>query len=133
MKELTIEWKHLVASGSTCDRCAMTGETLRDVIKDLMPILEVNGIKATLVETALTGEDISESNLLLLNNIPLENIIPGAKVSENCCPSCSDLLGESTCCRAIEYNHQTYEDIPEFLLREGILRAAEKLIVKDKP
>lgn len=31
MKNLTIEWRHYDKAGATCDRCATTGTTVKNV------------------------------------------------------------------------------------------------------
>ena len=130
MKDLLIEWRRLVEGGDTCERCATTGKTLEKLILEFTPLLNVNGVKPIFKEVALSGAEIEQSNAVFLNGVPMEELVAGVKVSENSCSSCSDLLGEQTCCRAIEYEEQTFDEIPEFLLRAAILKAAERLIDK---
>jgi len=120
MKRLEIEWRHLDKEGKTCDRCADTGETVRRVFEDLSRELRPAGWEVAFKETLLTENEIPESNLILLNGVPIEEILPGTRKSENCCASCGELLGAPTMCRTIEHGGLTYEAIPASLIREAV-------------
>ncbi|MFH1059516.1 MAG: DUF2703 domain-containing protein [Pseudomonadota bacterium] len=126
MRRLEIEWKHLDKDGRTCERCADTGDTVRRVVEELSSDLEPRGWAVTFKETLLTETEIPQSNMILLNGIPLEDILPQASKSENCCSSCEELLGLPTLCRTIEYQGKTYEAIPPELIREAALQAIDK-------
>jgi hypothetical protein len=119
MNRLEIEWRHLDKDGKTCDRCSDTGKTVRRVCEELSRELQPKGWKVAFRETLLTDKDIPESNMILLNGIPLEEILPETRKSENCCDSCGELLGMPTLCRTIEHKGQTYEAIPASLIREA--------------
>jgi hypothetical protein len=58
--------------------------------------------------------------------MPLEEIIPDARKSENCRASCGELLGAPTMCRTIEHDGQTYETIPASLIREAAYQLVHK-------
>ncbi len=122
MKRLEIEWKHLDKDGQTCERCGDTGHTVRRVVKELESELRPKGWEVTFQETLLTDKEIPESNEILLNGVLLEEILPQASKSENCCSSCEELLGLPTLCRTIEYQGQTYEAIPPELIREAVFK-----------
>ncbi|MDF1592059.1 MAG: DUF2703 domain-containing protein [Desulfobacterales bacterium] len=125
MKELEIEWKHLDVDGRTCDRCAGTGEEIRGFIHRLHEECAARDVHITLKEVKLTDKEIPESNRIFINGIPLEEIIPETAVSQNDCPSCSDLLGSSTCCRTIIHSGIEYETIPKKLIREAVCKIAQ--------
>lgn len=126
MKRLKIEWKHLDKGGQTCERCGDTGETVRRVVQELNGELQAKGWQVALKETLLTETEIPESNEIMLNGVLLEEILPQASKSENCCSSCEDLLGLPTLCRTIEYKGQTYEAIPPELIREAVYKVINK-------
>jgi len=126
MNRLEIEWRHLDKDGKTCDRCSDTGTMLRNAYETLVKELQPKGWKVSLKETLLTENEIPESNNILLNGIPIEEWIPDARKSENCCASCGDLLGAPTLCRTIERAGETYETIPAAL----IVEAAHQMIKK---
>ncbi|MDX9786050.1 MAG: DUF2703 domain-containing protein [Desulfobacterales bacterium] len=119
MKQLTIEWRHLDKDGKTCDRCSDTGETVRNAHETLVKELHPKGWEVTLKEILLTENEIPESNTIFFNGIPIEQLLPNARKSENCCTSCGELLGSPTMCRTIERYGQTYEAIPAALILEA--------------
>lgn len=116
---LVIEWRHLNKAGQTCDRCADTGQSVRSAVESLVDALEPGGWKVALKETLLTEEEICESNAILLNGVPLEQLLPNTRKSENCCASCGELLGSPTMCRTLERDGQTFEAIPATLIVEA--------------
>ncbi len=122
MNHLEIEWRHLDIDGKTCDRCSDTGEAVRRVCKSLSEKLNASGWDVSFKETLLTQNEIADSNGILLNGIPLEEFLPQADTSENCCASCGELLGSPTMCRTIEYQDKIYEALPESLILEAVYR-----------
>jgi hypothetical protein len=119
MKELSIEWRHYDKEGATCDRCAATGRSLSEVVAQLSEELAALGIAVTSTETLLPEEQMAQSNLILLNGIPLEAVLERAVSQESPCPSCSCLTGSPTSCRTVEYGGVSYEEIPADLLRQA--------------
>jgi len=122
MEELTIEWRHYEKEGATCDRCAATGTSLRDVVSELSKELAARGVTVTFAETILPEELMAQSNMVLFNGVPLEAILDNAAAEENPCPSCSCLTGFDTSCRTIEYEGKTHEEIPGELIRKAVFR-----------
>ncbi len=120
MKELTIEWRHYDKEGATCLRCSATGKTLQEVVAELQREVAPQGVQISFTETKLTEGEISQSNVILLNGTPLEELLTGAKASENLCTSCACLVGRETSCRTVEYQGKIYEEIPEKLIREAV-------------
>lgn len=124
MNHLTIEWRHLDNKGETCLRCSKTGKTLQQVIAELKKEVGAKNITITFRETKLSKNQIEQSNMILINDTPLEQLLSGANVSQNYCPSCSCLTGSDAYCRTIEYKGKQYEEIPETIIRKAVLRAA---------
>ena len=122
MKELTIEWRHYEKEGATCDRCAATGSSVKEVVSELTRELEGRGVTVTFTETALPEELMAQSNMILFNGTPLEAVLENAAADENPCPSCSCLTGSETRCRTVEYEGKTYEEIPGELIRKAAYR-----------
>lgn len=120
MKDLTIEWRHYEKEGATCLRCSATGKTLEQVITELRNELALKGIQLTFIEKRLSAEEIPQSNMILFNGIPLEELLSGAEASENPCASCACLTNTETFCRTIVYKEKTYEEIPEELIRKAV-------------
>lgn len=124
MKTLNIEWRHFETGGQTCDRCGDTGASLRRVIEELA---RTEGVTIEFHETHLLASSIAQSNMVLFNGVPLEELLDGAEISSNECCSCSCLIGEDTECRTLLYQGKTHEDIPEELIREAALKAVAGL------
>lgn len=122
MKKLTIEWKHLDVEGETCDRCYDTGENLTNEVKRLNRSLQSKGIEVELIETRLDDTQVLQSNVILFNGVPLENIL-NIDISQNYCDSCSDLIGKDAYCRTVVYEGNEYEDIPAKAIRAAAFKA----------
>lgn len=129
MKTLTIEWRHYAKAGETCLRCSATGKSVAEVVADLRRELEPQGVQVVYLETELPQEKLEQSNMILFNGSPLEQLLKGAEVSESACHSCSCLTGTDAYCRTVEYEGVSYEEIPEDLIRQ----AAYAALRSDKP
>ena len=123
MNELAIEWRHYDKDGATCDRCAATGTSVREVASALSTELADKGIKVTFTETSLSEDLMAQSNLILFNDVPIEEFLPGAVAAENACDSCSCLTGTETSCRTIIVSGTTHEEIPGHLIRLAAYKA----------
>jgi hypothetical protein len=123
MKMLHIEWRHLGEREATCSRCAATGSAVDQVIDALRQELAPQGVTVSFTDTPLTAKQVPDSNSLLFNGTPLEQLLPAARASTNYCGSCSALTQQETHCRTVEHDGQVYEEIPEALIRQAALAA----------
>lgn len=121
MKKLIIEWQHLDVEGDTCNRCYDTGENLVNEVKRLNRSLQPQGIEVELTETKLDDTQISQSNIILFNGVPIEDIL-SIEVSNNYCDSCTTLLGSEAYCRVVTYEGDEYEEIPAKAIRKAALK-----------
>lgn len=121
MKMLKIEWRHLDVGGETCNRCYDTGENLAQEVKRLKRALQPQGIEVELTETKLDDSQIPQSNTILFNGVPIEDIL-NIEVSENYCDSCTSLLEKETYCRTVTYEGNEYEEIPAKAIRQAALK-----------
>jgi hypothetical protein len=117
-KRLEIEWKHFAVGDATCERCGNTGEALKATVEELRRELVPAGVKINLTETLLDKTRITESNEIRMNGMLIEDLLAAGVVSTDC-PSCGTLVGESTCCRAIEIDNERFEDIPAEMIRQA--------------
>ena len=124
MKELKIEWKHYDKEGETCTRCNSTGNNIQKAIKVISRDSRFDKAKITFKETKLRAEEMPESNSVFINGEAIEDILR-ATASENYCHSCSCLAGAGTNCRTIELNGKSFEDIPENLILQAIIKSLE--------
>ena len=122
---LVVEWRHIGRDiENTCERCGETGKVVMDVVEQIRPILEEEGITVRFVETVLENEAIAESNSILFNGVLLEDLIKGIEVTSTPCTSCACITGQDGAeCRAVEYNGERYESIPPDLIARAALRA----------
>lgn len=132
MKTLKIEWRHLEVEGETCNRCYDTGENLTQEVKRLSRTLQPQGIEVELSETKLDDTQIPQSNTILFNGVPIEDIL-NIKVSENYCDSCTSLLGTETFCRTVMYEGNEYEEIPAKAIRQAAYKVLGLEEVKTAP
>ncbi|MBN1194186.1 MAG: DUF2703 domain-containing protein [Methanomicrobiaceae archaeon] len=124
-QELIVEWRHIGNDvENTCGRCGETGRAVLDVIKNIRPVLEEEGITVRMVETVLENEAIADSNSILFNGVRLEDLIEGMEVTSTPCCSCACFTGKDDVeCRAVEYNDERYESIPPELIARAALKA----------
>ncbi|NJD39526.1 MAG: DUF2703 domain-containing protein [Geobacter sp.] len=118
---IVIEWRHYDKAGATCDRCGNTGVNLKQMIAEYAG----HGVVIELQETLLTEEQISKSNLVLINGVPLEELL-SATTGESDCPSCSCLTGSATSCRTVQCDGETFEELTPELIRKGIEQALQQ-------
>jgi hypothetical protein len=123
MKPLNIEWRRLVADSATCLRCGETGRTLDSVVADLKQKLVQHGVEVSYSEVALGPDRLKESNMVLFNGVPIEEVLPDLKVTYTACQSCCGMVGEAVECRAVEYRGRTYDEVPEAAIREAAFKA----------
>jgi hypothetical protein len=124
MQTVTVEWRHLDKDGATCDRCAETGDGIKELVQQMDAECRSSGVRIEFTETRLSAAEIGQSNLILINGIALEEILPQTAVSASPCCSCGELIGEETSCRTIVRFGQVHEAIPQHLVREAICAVA---------
>ncbi len=124
MQTISIEWLHLDVQGATCRRCNDTGQELRQAVARLQSEYAGKEISIIYKERLLPPEQIADSNTILINGIPIDEILPQTTVSSNCCPSCGDLTGQTEQCRTILHLGQEHETIPEELIRQAVYKVA---------
>jgi hypothetical protein len=113
-----VEAAFYMQDGETCDRCGDTREATRAAVAEATGLLSPMGVVVELAERELGRSEIARSNEVLVNGRPVEEWLGGA-ATENDCPSCAELIGEPTCCRAVEIDGV----VSEALGRETIVGA----------
>ena len=80
--EIVIEWKHIGKDiTTTCERCRETALAVFRAVEEIRPAFEAEGITVKIIETVLPDEEIAESNRILFNGTPLEELIRGMTVT----------------------------------------------------
>ena len=124
MKTIVIEWRHLAVGGATCQRCGDTGIEVGRAVEELRAECASKGVEILFRETLLAPEQIAESNMILINGVSVEQILPQAEASASCCPSCGDLTGRDEECRTLVHLGQIFETIPRDLIRQAVCTVA---------
>ena len=119
MKSLKIKWKHLEKENATCSRCFNTGQNIQKVIKRLIKECSPVRVRVKFREIKLPVEKLGESNIILFNGIPIEQMIPKITLSGTACGSCSALAGKLSSCRTLQYQKETYDTVPENFIYEA--------------
>ncbi len=125
MKTVEVEWMHLDKEGNTCNRCDNTGKEVREIVSRLNIECAPQSVKVKLHETKLTELEIENSNLILINGTPLEDLIPNARASDSSCSSCGEITGKEESCRTIVQFDSVYETIPQRLIRDAVCQVAK--------
>jgi hypothetical protein len=133
--EIVIEWKHIGKDvEKTCERCGETGLAVVRAVEEIRPVLEERGIAVRIIEAVLPDEAIAESNSILVNGIPLEDLVAGTTVTATPCTSCACITRQDDVeCRAVEYGGALYEAIPAELIRRVILNLAAETGRPEEP
>jgi len=120
MQTIVIEWQHLDVAGATCQRCGDTGLELGRAVERLQAECAPKEVEIIFRETLLAADQIAQSNVILINDVPLESILPHTLAGTSCCTSCGDLTGRPEQCRTLVHLGQEYESIPQELIRRAI-------------
>jgi len=126
-RELIIEWKHIGNDVTgTCERCSLTGGAILSVLEELGPYFSQKNVSARFGETVLPPSEIDQSNMVLINGVPLEGYLGDARVVQTPCCSCACITGQDDAvCRAIDLGDERYEAIPPDLLKRVIVAIVE--------
>lgn len=124
---LSIKWQRLVEDNETCDRCSSTEDELEDAVEKLEESLSALGVGVDLEKEELTKgefkENPLESNLILINDKPLEDWLDGDVGESECCDVCGD-----EDCRTVTINGKEYEAVPSNLIVKAGLTAASNTL-----
>ena len=125
-KILPIVWQRLVtADGETCERCGNTYMEMLRAVEKLREQLAPLGIEPVLRTQSLTEHEFKaqpqESNRIWIGNKPLEEWLDASVGQSPCCAACGD---EN--CRTLEVDNTVYESIPEALIIQAGLKAAQQ-------
>ncbi|MEW6648270.1 MAG: sigma-70 family RNA polymerase sigma factor [Pseudomonadota bacterium] len=125
MKKVTVEWRHLEVGGATCERCGDTGEEVRNAVAALNQECLPRNVWFELRDTPLSATELAQSNSLLIDGRPIEQLLPDTRVGRSDCLSCGTLVGTDAVCRTLEQDDTRYETIPARLIRDAACRAVD--------
>ncbi len=137
-KKLKIDFLYLDLS--TCTRCQATDKVLDEVLDELREeIRDIKEITINKIKIKNDKEaqkyDFKRSPTIKINNVDIEEILTGElKIKDNYCESCagacgeacSEVSGNGTQCRVIEYKRKTYEAVPKEMIKDAIKKVINK-------
>ncbi|WP_067047289.1 DUF2703 domain-containing protein [Methanofollis ethanolicus] len=109
-------------TGATCPyRTADTGLTLSELLQELVPVLEENGVTVEVHVEETEGEGD-----VLFNSVPLDDLLAEAVGAERYCagPSRMEELGNPAL--AFDPNAPVGRVLPEIVFRKAVLLALEE-------
>lgn len=129
---LTVEWQHVRgAKGGACQRCTGTGHALRELEEELAGYVSPER-EVSITETILPADALEISNRVLVNGVPVEELIEDARVETTACEGCGEIRaccepGDGPAdCRAVVVDGTTHEVLGPELLRDAIDVALER-------
>ena len=117
-----LKWQVVIdKDGKTCTHCGATEESL----KKAMAMLEEEGVKAELEVVKKTVDDFSkscsESNLVWVNGMPLNEVLNAEVGSAKCSGVCTTHKADAMC-RTLVLDGKSFETIPpELIMKAGVM------------
>lgn len=123
MNEIIVLWSHPYNPTIPPLICPDTGKSVKEVVADFRDIYSGRDITFNFMEEICPDKD-EGSGRLIIDDIPLEDLVPLHDPSKYCGMSCGgcgseDKQGETSCGRI-------YEQIPESVLRLALSKATNK-------
>jgi len=127
-KNLVITWQRLISEGNTCPRCGFTEDELDKAALQLKEKLNPLGIDVILEKNELTLEEFKkdpiQSNSILFNGKPLEDLVGAETGQSQCCDVCGDNE-----CRTVKIKEELHETIPaDIIVKAGLVAAQVKTV-----
>lgn len=82
-KSLVIETTVLRVDGATCERCGDTVEAVRSAVEQLKTVLTPLDVRVTLIEHAVSADNLDDSNSVMINGRSLEEWIGAKRVQKS--------------------------------------------------
>lgn len=123
-QQIVIEWRH-VDLGVQCGPCKDTGTNLWKVIEELSREHLLDDVEVEIQNTLLPEKRYLESNIVLINGMPIERILDADTTFADC-PGCPDATGDPACYRADNPERNVFKAIPQELLRAALLKALKR-------
>ncbi|HUU75345.1 MAG TPA: DUF2703 domain-containing protein [Methanoregulaceae archaeon] len=122
-KSLVVEWRHAEGEGEPCYRCSDTGHTFIDLLDEVIPLLESDGITVKQTERLVQA---GTRNRIYLNGRPLEELLDEAGRAQTYCHSTKWMMLEEARRAVIGPDGVACQEAPEILFRKSILKSLEE-------
>jgi len=125
-RTLEMVWRHSEGQAGPCMRCTDTGKTFLELLKELLPVFDDEGIRLDFREELVPPGTAVPINFLRLNGIPLHVLLSRAAEGEEYC--------HASKCMPLKNIHRqvrgpdgiTCDEAPEMIARKAILLALEE-------
>ena len=123
---LELVWRHSAGQNEPCILCTDTGKTIRELLEELLPVFEEEGIRLDFREEIVPPGTPVPINLLRANGVPFHALLSRAAEGEEYC--------HASKCMPIRYLHRqvrspdrvTCDEAPEMIVRKALLLALEE-------
>lgn len=120
-EKIVIEYLYLDLQ--TCERCIGTDQVLEEVVKELIPALQLAGYEVEYEKIEMETEESARKHRFLSSpTIRVNGIDICQSVAENSCGCCSEISGTDVDCRVFEFEGETYEVPPAKMLARSVLQ-----------
>jgi hypothetical protein len=118
---LEVTWRHTPGQSEPCLSCSDSGKTFSELLEDLIPAFQEDGISVRFKNELLEGPDRPAESLVLLNGIPISSLLSHAAAGEEYC--------HASKCMPVQHIHRHYpgpggipcDEAPEILFRKAIV------------
>jgi hypothetical protein len=118
---LEVTWRHTTGQTTPCLSCSDTKRTFSELLEDLIPAFQEEGISVRFKEELLEGSGDHAESLVLLNGIPISSLLSHAAIGEEYC--------HASKCMPVQHIHRHYpgpggiqcDEAPEILFRKAIV------------
>lgn len=124
----TVTIEYLYLDLNVCDRCIGTYKVLRDVVKVMVPTLNLAGYKVILRKREMSTPELAtkyrflSSPTIRVNGVDICETGEYHSIEENNCSCCGDIAGTSIDCRVFRYGDKTYEIPPKEMIAYSVLK-----------
>jgi hypothetical protein len=122
---IVIEWRHVDLGQPLCGHCSDTGANLWEAVTTLGQENLLDGVELEIENTILPPKQLEESNVVLINGIPVEKIVDPGLISSGC-STCQVLNEKTGPIHTAAPGRDVFKAIPAEVLREAILKALRK-------
>jgi hypothetical protein len=121
--EKTLDIDFLYLDLTTCERCQSTDSSLKEALNVLSGVFDTLGYAVNVNEVNITSRELAEQYRFVSSpTIRVNGVDICTEIVESDCADCGDLCGDNVDCRVFTYEGKEYEQPPDAMIVDGILR-----------
>ena len=125
-RTLELVWRHSSGQTEPCILCTDTGKTLRELIEELLPVFDDEGIQLDFREEIVPPGTPVPINLLRANGVPFHALLSRAARGEEYCHASKCMPIHNLHRQVQSYDRVTCDEAPERIVRKALLLALEE-------